>query len=309
MTEGMQEMRVSGLLHYGLQVPDLAQGKDFYADFGLTVDERADSLAVRCDGRDQDQTLLVEGRDKRLHHVAFAAPTGSLAELQRHLESLGIALEDTPAGGNDGGLWFRDPDGNAVNVRERELAPPRPPEPPVKTNLPGDYQRVDEARWLTAGTSPRPRRLGHMLIFSSDVNRSQDFYERTLGLRLSDRITGLAVFMNSGPGDHHVFGFIQSSHPGLHHSSWEVNNFDELAIGARDMAEKGHRTGWGLGRHTLGSNVFHYMRDPWGSWIEYFADIDQISENWQAQDWDMSPAVWCPMMPGEFLENHEPKPE
>ena len=300
-------MRVSGLLHYGLQLPDLGQGRDFYSDFGLTVQERADRLAVRCDGRDQDQALLVEGPDKRLHHVAFAAPPGSLTELQRHLEGLGITLQDAPPRGAEGGLWFRDPDGNAVNVRARELAPPRPPEP-AKLNLPGDYQRVDEARWRSATTPPRPRRLGHMLIFSSDVNRSQDFYERTLGLRLSDRIPHLAVFMNSGPGDHHVFGFIQSSHPGLHHSSWEVTNLDELAIGAQLMADRGHRIGWGLGRHSLGSNLFHYVRDPWGSWIEYFADIDQISENWQPHDWDTPPAVWCPMMPGEFLENAEPKP-
>ncbi|MER7789685.1 VOC family protein [Streptomyces sp. NPDC097640] len=301
-------MRVSGLLHYGLQLPDLAQGKDFYTDFGLSVDERGDQLVVRCDGRDQDQTVLVEGHDKRLHHVAFAAPDGSLPELQRHLESLGIALQDPPAGGSEGGLWFRDPDGNAVNVREQEPAPPRSTEP-FKQNLAGDYRRVDEARWLTANTAPRPRRLGHMLIFSSDVNRSQDFYERTLGLRLSDRITGKAVFMNSGPGDHHVFGFIQSSHPGLHHSSWEVDNLDQLAMGAQIMADKGHTVGWGLGRHSLGSNLFHYLRDPWGSWIEYFSDIDQISEDWQGQDWDVPPAVWCPIMPDEFLRNFEAKPE
>ncbi|MGW1564558.1 VOC family protein [Streptomyces sp. NPDC002144] len=300
-------MRVSGLLHYGLEVPDLSQGKDFYSNFGLAVEEDNDRLTVRCDGRDQDQTLLVEGREKRLHHVAFASPQGSLPELQRHLESLDIVLQDSPAGGPVGGLWFRDPDGNAVNVREQELAPARPVQP-AKQNLAGDYHRVDEARWQTARTVPRPRRLGHVLIFSSDVNRSQTFYERALGLRLSDRIPGKVVFMNSGPGDHHVFGFVQSSHPGLHHSSWEVDNFDQLAMGAQIMADKGHTTGWGLGRHTLGSNLFHYLGDPWGSWIEYFSDIDQISENWKGQDWDVQPALWCPRMPDSFLHNFEPKP-
>ncbi|MEU8510350.1 VOC family protein [Kitasatospora sp. NPDC048722] len=300
-------LHVSGLLHYGLQLPDLAEGKDFYTDFGLTVDERDDRLVVRCDGRDQDQTLLVEGHDKRLHHVAFAAPDGSLPELQRHLESLGIPLRDAPAGGPEGGLWFRDPDGTAVNVREQELAAPRAVEP-VKQNVAGDYRRVDEPSWLKADAVPRPRRLGHMLVFSSDVNRSQDFYERALGLRVSDRITGKVVFMNPGPGDHHVFGFIQSSHPGLHHSSWEVAGIDELAMGARVMADKGHTVGWGLGRHTLGSNLFHYVQDPWGSWIEYFSDIDQITDDWQAQDWDVPPAVWCPLMPEQFLQNAEPKP-
>ncbi|MFE4756759.1 VOC family protein [Streptomyces mirabilis] len=300
-------MRVSGLLHYGLQLPDLSQGKDFYTDFGLTVDEHDNSLTVRCDGRDQDQTLLVEGTDKRLHHVAFATPEGSLPELQHHLETLGITLHDAPTGAPEGGLWFHDPDNNAINVREQELAPPRTTNP-FPQNVAGHYPRTDQARWLTASTTPRPRRLGHMLIFSSDVNRSQTFYEQTLGLRLSDRITGKAVFMNSGPGDHHVFGFIQSTHPGLHHSSWEVDNLDQIAIGAQTMADKGHTTGWGLGRHTLGSNLFHYLQDPWGSWIEYFTDIDQITEDWKGQDWDVPPAVWCPLMPDQFLHNTEPKP-
>lgn len=115
--------------------------------------------------------------------------------------------------------------------------------------------------------------------------------------------------MNSGPDDHHVFGFIQSTHPGLHHSSWEVANLDQIAVGARGMAEVGYTMCWGLGRHSLGSNLFHYIRDPWGSWIEYLSDIDQITDKWESHDWDVAPAVWCPMMPGEFVLNLESKPE
>ena len=38
------------------------------------------------------------------------------------------------------------------------------------------------------------------------------------------------------------------------------------------MRAKGHQEGWGLGRHTIGSNFFHYNPDPWGSWIEWFSD-------------------------------------
>ena len=60
----------------------------------------------------------------------------------------------------------------------------------------------------------------------------------------------------------------------------------------------GHATGWGLGRHTLGSNFFHYIKDPWGSWIEYSSDMDCVTENWQADEWDCPPAVWGPEMPG-----------
>ena len=55
-----------------------------------------------------------------------------------------------------------------------------------------------------------------------------------------------------------------------------------------------------LGQHLAHVVLIDYMRDPWGSWIEYFTDIDQISENWQGRDWDVPPAVWCPMMPDDF---------
>jgi hypothetical protein len=75
------------------------------------------------------------------------------------------------------------------------------------------------------------------------------------------------------------------------------------------MAGQGHTEGWGLGRHSLGSNLFHYTRDPWGSWIEYFTDIDHITEDWSPRDWETPPAVWCPMMPELFLTNLEDKPE
>lgn len=54
-----------------------------------------------------------------------------------------------------------------------------------------------------------------------------------------------------------------------------------------------------------GSNLFHYIRDPWGSWIEYSADMDRITEAWQANEWDIPPAVWCPMPPDTFLTDLE----
>jgi len=301
-------MRVKGLTHYGLEVPSLEAGQSFYRTFGLQVIEHDGALMVRCEGRDQDQTVLTEGAKKRLHHVAFAVDEGSLPEWQRHLESLRVTITDPPAGVPGDGLWFRDPDGNQVTLLEGALAPWRSfGDYPM--NVGDEVRRVDRARWQTAGEKPAPRRLGHMLIFTSDIARAEDFYGRVLGLRLSDRIPGLATFMNAGTGDHHVFGFIASTHPGLHHSSWEVANIDQIAVGAQSMAESGYRTGWGLGRHTLGSNFFHYVRDPWGSWIEYFSDMDRITENWQARDWDIPPAVWCPVMPGEFLHNEEDKPE
>lgn len=297
-------MRINGLLHCGLQVPSLEVGAQFYKDFGMEVTQSGDALVARCQGRAQDQTVLTEGPTKRLHHVAFAVDPGSLGKWQTHLEGQGIAIADGPTELPAGGLWFRDMDENLVQLRDQELAKWRE-FPREQFNLGDQVTRVDDARWLRADAPARPRRMGHMLIFVRDLAAAETFYSGALGLRCSDRAVGKATFMNCGPGDHHIFGFINSTHPGLHHTSFEVANFDQIGMGAQQMGEAGHSTGWGLGRHTLGSNLFHYIRDPWGSWIEYFSDIDVITEDWQARDWTAPPAVWCPMMPGEFLHNVE----
>jgi hypothetical protein len=114
------------------------------------------------------------------------------------------------------------------------------------------------------------------------------------------------TFLNAGPGDHHVFGFISSTHRGFHHASFEVPSIDAIAVGADRMRAKGRAAGWGLGRHTIGSNFFHYNPDPWGSWIEWFSDIDQIRECWSPKDWDVPPHLWGPPPPPEFLDNKEP---
>jgi hypothetical protein len=46
--------------------------------------------------------------------------------------------------------------------------------------------------------------------------------------------------------------------------SWDVGSVDEIGAGAVHMLGKGYDRGGGLSRHVLGSNLFHYVRDPWG---------------------------------------------
>jgi catechol-2,3-dioxygenase len=180
---------------------------------------------------------------------------------------------------------------------------------PSVFNFGDSRDRVDQPRWVGLEL-PRPRRIGHVIKFTADLAAAEHFYLDLLGLRLSDRIDGLLSFWNTGAGgDHHVFGAIQSSHPGLHHSSWEVADFDEIGMGAQHMAQQGHQKQWGLGRHTLGSNLFAYVRDPWGSWIEYFSDMDTVTPCWEGKSWEAPPHAWGPPPPPEFFVNAEPAPK
>jgi len=137
-----------------------------------------------------------------------------------------------------------------------------------------------------------------------------DFYSAILGLRLSDRVDWIIAFMHlAGGGDHHVVAFLANDRPGFHHASFEVASPDEIGIGAMRAIAAGYRDGWGLGRHVLGSNFFHYVRDPWNSLAEFFCDIDQISGDgtWRALNHPPGDALfrWGPPVPDDFAANFE----
>ncbi|MGO9081712.1 MAG: VOC family protein [Streptosporangiaceae bacterium] len=298
---------ISGLHHYALEVPDLAVADGFLQDFGLETAEKDGALVGQRAGRSQEQVRMLEGPVKRLHHVSFTLAPGSLGALRESLEQSGTpVLPEPPAGAGETGIWVRDPDGTPVQLLDAWQAPARPV-PEIAINAGPSRQRIGSALWRDVTGDVSPRRLGHTLLFSPQPAAMTAFYTNVLGLAVSDRIRhDLVTFLNAGPGDHHVFGFISSTHPGFHHASFEVPSIDAIAIGADRMRARGHDAGWGLGRHTIGSNFFHYTRDPWGSWIEWFSDIDQIDDCWVAGDWDVPPHLWGAPPPQTFLANSEP---
>ena len=219
-------------------------------------------------------------------------------------------LEETDASDSAfaGGLWLTDPDGNAINIRNETARPWRGAKT-FEINQPGRYRRFE--RGCPAQHQVRPTRLGHVLLFTSRLDEMIAFYGDVLGLRLSDRVPGIIAFMHApGGGDHHVLALLKDQQPGFHHASFEVESPDEIGLGAQAVLEAGYRNGWGLGRHVIGSNFFHYIRDPWDSMAEYFCDIDYIPAdagwkptNYPAED---SLYVWGPKPPEAFGMNFEP---
>ncbi|MBI1845376.1 MAG: VOC family protein [Candidatus Rokubacteria bacterium] len=300
-------MAVRALLHYALEVPDQTVGEKFYRNFGL-VDEPARDGAVhlRPARLERESVLLYAGPRKRLHHLAFGAAGDEFEATRESLRRAGVGEMDPPRGGPEGGIWLRDPDGNAVNVRAETSELP-PPDPPLTLNAPGHISRVAR-RGYPEAMEPRPRRLGHVLLFTPDIDRQLAFYTQALGMKLSDRAQRVVAFLRCTT-DHHNLAFLTSAGPGFHHGSFEVGSVDEIAMGALAMQRAGWQPGWGLGRHVIGSNFFFYIRDPWGSFAEYFHDIDYIPEDcaWQARDFPEQDALykWGPPVPDDFGLNRE----
>jgi catechol 2,3-dioxygenase-like lactoylglutathione lyase family enzyme len=297
---------VHSLDHFTLAVPNLKPAQRFYSDFGLEVREDGNALALRTYSGEQRWGTIVEGPRKKLHHLSFACFPDDLLRLKARAEANKVEVVCPPNGFESNGFWLRDPAGVLIEVR---VAPKSSPDRKMAGPWVSSPEGVPGAP--TRGKAPmiRPRRLSHVLIFQPDLDRALEFYAQNLGLCLSDR-TDAVAFMHAMHGsDHHILAFAQSSAAGFHHCSWDMGSVDEIGIGAARMADKGYTRGWGLGRHVLGSNYFHYVQDPWGSFAEYSADIDYIAAR---QDWPGgyhdnadSLSLWGPEPPDYFIVNHE----
>ncbi len=297
-------LAVHSLDHFALAVPDLGEAERFYGSFGLAVGQAADGLILRT--AQSAVGRISEARRRHLRHLSFSLDENALGSFRRRLEAGGVELVDPPHAVSGDGAWFRDPDGVLVEVMPRERTSPRTKSATEIRIAPEGVRRAAQE----IGSAVVPRRLGHVLRFTPDVSRTVSFYERFLGLRVSDRSGDIIAFMYSPHGsDHHVVAFARSQRPGFHHASFDVGAIDTVGLGAMNMADAGYREGWGFGRHEAGSNFFHYVRDPWGSFAEYFCDIDFIpaGADWTAREVppEHSLQLWGPPVPAYFLENHE----
>ena len=301
------ELGAHSVDHFNLVVPDLKQAASFYTGFGLDVREEGNNLGLYTTGNDHRWGRVSEGSSKKFTYMSFGVYSEDLESMRSRLKQNDVAQLDPPAGFETNGIWFRDPDGTLIEMRVAEKSSPN--EKAVQSNLsspPGVMGSVPRSK----APFVQPRRLAHILLFTSDVSRSIDFYRRVLGLRLSDRSGEGIAFMHGIHGsDHHMIALAKSDGPGLHHLSWDVGSIHEVGLGAMQMADRGFSDGWGMGRHVLGSNYFHYVRDPWGSYSEYSSDIDYIPVDldWEAGDHPGHDAfyVWGPTPPPDFITNHE----
>jgi len=293
--------------HFALEVPSLAEAERFFSSFGLQVISVENRLELRTLDQPHTWARIHVGSRKRMAYLSLNCYADEFEGLSEQVQAAGGRVAKGVPYVDRNGLWFFDPDGNLLQLTAGPKTTP--------SGLPPRDEVVRRAG--QRGVQPRreakliqPRRLSHAVMFSSDVDRSVEFYQRALGLRLSDRSRDAVAFMHARHGsDHHLVAFVSGLSKGWHHSSWDVASIDEVGAGAEQMRKAGYKEGWGTGRHVLGSNYFHYVRDPWGSFAEYSADMDFVPMGtlWSAGDHlpEDSLYLWGPDLPADFVRNTE----
>ncbi|MCG5073251.1 VOC family protein [Paraburkholderia tagetis] len=298
---------VHSIDHFALEVPSLADATHFLSAFGLELEAQPRELLVRAPGSTHVWARARAGERKRLAWLAFNCFADDFAALRSQILDAGGREAAAPPGAPEDGFWFDDPDGNLLQVRPGVKTSPGCK--PQASHAPG-ARSLRGAHFRAEAPGACPTRLSHVLMFTPDVSRIVDFYERALGLRLSDGSEGVVAFLHARHGsDHHLVAFAQGSAKGWHHSAWDVPTVDEVGLGKMQMERAGYTQGWGVGRHVLGSNYFQYVRDPWGSYWEYSADIDYVDAGTEWPCGNHPPEdslyLWGPDVPGYFFENTE----
>ena len=279
-------------------VPNVEETAAYYTDFGLTP-VGGGAFSTEDGG---EQFRLVRAPRRRLVEIGMGVDDrDDLARVAASLKRLDLPVElagDTLIT-NEPIAGFRA----VLTVRPR-LDQPRAEATPY--NGPGRVERAGtRAPGILREGQVKPRKLGHVVIGSTDGPATQKFFTEGLGFKVSDAIRSRGAFMRCST-DHHNVLVQQAPVNFLHHTAWQVDDIDEIGRGATAMLdEHPERHVWGLGRHHAGSNFFWYLKDPAGNFSEYYSDLDCIVDDalWEPGDLEGARGLynWGPPPPPSFV--------
>lgn len=135
------------------------------------------------------------------------------------------------------------------------------------------------------------RKIGHVVLRASDLERSVRFYTQVLGFRVSDvypeeMVPGGMVFMRFNR-DHHgvaLVGGLAAPSEGreLHHFAFEVATLDEVFLARRRLREHGVKINF-EGRRRAGVQIAVEFLDPDGHLLEIYWGLDQLGKDERAR--------------------------
>ncbi|MEQ4722113.1 VOC family protein [Nonomuraea sp. B19D2] len=279
-------------------VPNPAETIAYYTEFGLRPG--ADGWLATTDGG--DQLRVVTAPTRRLVEVRIGADDpDDLAAAASRLRALEVPAQLGPAQlvAHDLVTGVRA----VVQIEDRLAQDPRAGTP---YNGPGRHDRIGTRAPGILRTDPvRPRKLGHAVLATTDLTVTTAFFRDGLGFKASDYVKDVGAFLRCST-DHHNILVLKAPVTFLHHTSWQVDDIDDIGRGATRMLEDHpERHVWGLGRHHAGSNFFWYLKDPAGNFSEYYSDMDCIIDDqlWTPETLEGALGLfnWGPPPPPSFL--------
>ncbi len=309
-------VKAQDILYVAHRVPDLDRMEQFLTDFGMVKAERRDDRLFMRGSGTRPFIHMTEKGDPGFVACGFAA--ASMADLEAVAGKNGASgIEDIDAPGGGKRVRMIGPDGFRIDLCFGQgAASELPIREPLVLNYARDKNRFGGLQ-RPAKEPARVNKIGHCVWKVSDADKAIDWFCKNLGMLVSDRLyapdndkqsIGVFIRFDRGPAwtDHHSILCLHS--PGevkIHHTSFEVQDYDAVHIGGQWLEEKGYKREWGIGRHILGSQVFDYWRDPWGHMFEHYADGDLLTATTKPGNYPALPEMlyqWGPPVSPTFFQ-------
>jgi catechol 2,3-dioxygenase len=283
-------MDVAHLGHIELLTPAFEKSFAFFVDvMGLTESGRSGNSAYLrgWDDYERYSLKLTGSKTSGLGHAAFRAR--SPQALERRVK----ALKEAGAGigwvenelGHGPAFQFHDPDGHVLEIyyeTEWYQAPAG-----LRPSLKNQAQRFP-ARGVNA------RRIDHFNCLAADVKANREFFEATLGFRLTEQIVldngveaGMWLTCTNKSYD---FAYSREAHGvkgRFHHVTFALDSREEILRAADIFLENGVFIETGPHKHAIQQTFFLYVYEPGGNRVEVANAGARLI---LAPDW--KPIVW-----------------
>ncbi|WP_153502647.1 VOC family protein [Cumulibacter manganitolerans] len=291
-------MALHQLAKITIGVPNVADTVDYYTDFGLG--HLGEGRFTTREGG--EQLNITHSRVRRLEEILLACDDqDDIARVRSNLTRLGF--ESQLDGGRLTAIEPTTAIRTVLEVRPRLIQ--KPVEPTVY-NWPGNPARANtRADGNVRSGAVQPLKLGHTVVGTTNLDQTYAFFVDGFGFKVSDVAKGVGAFLRCST-DHHNLLVQAAPVVFMHHSSWQVEDVDQVGRGAMAMLEDNpERHVWGLGRHYAGSNFFWYLKDPAGNFSEYYSDMDCIIDDalWKPEEVEGARGLfqWGSPPPPSFL--------
>jgi 2,3-dihydroxybiphenyl 1,2-dioxygenase len=136
--------------------------------------------------------------------------------------------------------------------------------------------------------------LGHIVLGTTNLRESFDFYTKVVGFRVSD-------YMNLGVDDmvftrcnprHHSLALVGAPESVLYHFMLETHTLDDVGYTLHRHESQGLPLSMGLGKHTNDKMVSFYSLSPSGFDVEYGCGGIRVDEATWAVSEITSPSLW-----------------
>ena len=257
----------ASLFELGVRSQDPAQLAEFY---GAAMGYRFSDSDGWLVGTARDRRLsIAQGASRTLAYAAYAVPDAAeLDALSRRLNGAGVDYATIDmAGFEKGALSFSDPDGNQFRFGVVSA----------------------DATSLEQGGEDLAARLQHVVFASTDVERMLGFFTNVVGFMLSDRVLdddgSMRTFFVRCSHEHHSLAVFAAGENRLDHHCYEAVEWNLIRDWADRLAKQRIPLKWGPGRHGPGHNLFLFIHDVDGNWVEISAELEHVEADRPAGVW------------------------